>query len=210
MTRTVIYLSGPITGGDREQNFAQAAAIHRHLMQRGFAVINPMLTMKLPWAWEVEHMHWIEADLPIIERVDAVFRLPGQSVGADLEEAHANKCGVPVFRTVGDLLAWQTEREQPMNILQEADLLTAGDRQRDYDHPLPNHQRIARLWNAYLDCRREPEGRILPEDVATMMILLKIARHVFTRKRDNLVDICGYARCLERMADDTEVVAENP
>jgi hypothetical protein len=88
-----------------------------------------------------------------------------------------------------------------MNILEEAALLTAGDRQRDYDHPLPNHARIARLWNAYLASRRDPHGAISPEDVATMMILLKIARQVYTPKRDNLVDICGYARCLEMMIE---------
>jgi hypothetical protein len=97
-----------------------------------------------------------------------------------------------------------------MNVLQEADAITMGDRQRDYDHPLPNHQRIARLWNGYLDSRKDRESDLTPEDVATMMILLKIARQVYTPRRDNLVDICGYARCLERMADYTEAAAENP
>jgi hypothetical protein len=96
------------------------------------------------------------------------------------------------------------------SILDEAAALTAGDRQRHYDHPLRNHTRVARLWNAYLDCRREPYGKISPEDAAMMMILVKIARHVYSPKRDNLVDICGYARCLEQMADYTEAVAENP
>lgn len=91
-----------------------------------------------------------------------------------------------------------------MNILQEADQLTAGDRQRDYDSPLPNHKRIAALWNAYLSIRREPTGLVSPEDVAYMMILLKIARDVFTPKRDNLVDIGGYARCLEQMREEAK------
>jgi len=91
-----------------------------------------------------------------------------------------------------------------VNVLQEADQLTAGDRQRDYDHPLPNHTRIAALWNAYLGIRREPSGPVSAEDVATMMILLKVARDVFTPKYDNLVDICGYARCLERMREGRE------
>jgi hypothetical protein len=75
---------------------------------------------------------------------------------------------------------------------------------------MPNHQRIARLWNAYIANRKEPQSRLTPEDVARMMILLKIARDVFTPKRDNLVDICGYARCLERMMAYTEAAAENP
>lgn len=89
-------------------------------------------------------------------------------------------------------------------VLEEAARITSGPRQRDYDSPLPNHRRIACLWNSYLSIRKEPEGEIAPEDVATMMVLLKIARHVFTPRRDNIVDICGYARCLEQMAADRE------
>ena len=84
-------------------------------------------------------------------------------------------------------------------ILDEASRLTSGDRQRDYDHPLPNHTRIATMWNAYLACRKEPRGDVSPEDVAAMMIMLKIARDVYTPKRDNMTDVCGYARCIERM-----------
>ena len=97
----------------------------------------------------------------------------------------------------------------PLNVLQEADLLTAGDRQRDYDHPFANHQRIAALWNTYLECRKDPLAKLTPEDVATMMILLKIARQVFTPKRDNLTDICGYARCMERIQDYRDALVEN-
>lgn len=86
-----------------------------------------------------------------------------------------------------------------MNILQEADKLTMGDRQRDYDHPLPNFERIATLWNAYMQCRPfiETYSGFTADDVGAMMILMKLARDVKTPKRDNLTDICGYARCME-------------
>jgi hypothetical protein len=90
----------------------------------------------------------------------------------------------------------------PATVLEEASTLTSGPRQRDYDHPRPNHQRIAALWNAYRTIRKHPEADLDGEDVARMMILLKIARDVFTPKRDNLTDICGYARCLEKMRDE--------
>ena len=95
-----------------------------------------------------------------------------------------------------------------MTILDEAAAVTAGPRQRDYDHPLPNHRRIARLWNAFVQSRRDPAAEISPEDVAHMMILMmilvKIARDQFAPKRDNLIDIAGYARCLEQMREDGE------
>jgi hypothetical protein len=100
-----------------------------------------------------------------------------------------------------------TQNVTPLNkkatILDTAAMITAGDRQRDYDSPMPNHARIAKLWNSYLSIRKKGfSSDITPEDVATMMILLKIARQVFTPKTDNLVDICGYARCLEQIGEE--------
>lgn len=82
------------------------------------------------------------------------------------------------------------------SILDEAKRITSGDRRRDYDHPLRNHQRIADLWNAYLKLRKNPESPISPRDAATMMILVKIARAAHTPTRDSFVDIAGYARII--------------
>ena len=97
------------------------------------------------------------------------------------------------------------KRKRPLTVLEEAALLTEGVRQRDYDHPGPNHWRISRLWNAYLSIRKNPTDGISPLDVAWMMVLLKIARDVYTPKRDNLVDACGYVRCIERMMGSMKV-----
>lgn len=96
-TGIVVYLSGPITLGEPEHNFRQAANAQERLMRAGYSVINPMLTMAHPRDKQIPHALWIANDLPIIERCDAVIRLPGESVGAEAECAHAAKCGVPVF-----------------------------------------------------------------------------------------------------------------
>jgi Domain of unknown function (DUF6378) len=85
------------------------------------------------------------------------------------------------------------------SILEEAIRITTGDRRRDYDHALPNHQRIADLWNAYLNLRKDPKADISPLDVATMMILLKIARAAHSPTRDSYVDIAGYAKCCSQI-----------
>ena len=85
------------------------------------------------------------------------------------------------------------------SILQDAEKLTSGDRRRDYDAALPNHQRIAALWNAYLGIRKDPAGPLSPSDVATCMLLVKLARHAYAKKRDNLVDMAGYARCIAQI-----------
>jgi hypothetical protein len=67
-------------------------------------------------------------------------------------------------------------------------------RRRDYAHPLLNFLRIAIFWNAYLG-----DVRITPVDVAMLMNLMKIARHMQTPKEDNFVDLIGYTVCVEAM-----------
>lgn len=86
------------------------------------------------------------------------------------------------------------------SVLEEAQAVTSGDRRRDYDKATPNHERIAKLWNAYLEIRKEPDAQISALDVATMMVLLKVARNCHTPKRDNFVDMAGYARCSAQIA----------
>lgn len=89
--------------------------------------------------------------------------------------------------------------ESTKGILEEALECTSGDRRRDYDHAKPNHERIAALWNAYITIRKKPSEYLSASDVAAMMILLKLARHSHSPKRDNYTDIAGYARCLSQI-----------
>ena len=84
-----------------------------------------------------------------------------------------------------------TTREE---ILRSAAVMVTGERQDDYGTPENNFERIANLWNSYLD--RRLDGRISRVDVAAMMALLKIARIASGHgKRDNWVDLAGYAAC---------------
>lgn len=86
-----------------------------------------------------------------------------------------------------------------MSILSEADEIAGESRSRDYGHPLINHQRIADIWTVQLGAiLKRP---LLPREVALMMIGLKLAREVNSPKRDNLVDIAGYVKCID-MIDD--------
>lgn len=107
--RLRVYISGPITKGDRIANFAQACEAQTRLMQHGFAPLNPMLTMLHPAAWTIDHDQWIACDLPWVEAADAVLRLPGESTGADTECRHAMECGIPVARCVAALIAWRND-----------------------------------------------------------------------------------------------------
>lgn len=79
-------------------------------------------------------------------------------------------------------------------ILDAAKRCVCGDREQDYGSPEDSFGRVAALWNAYLGDRLA--AHILPEDVAAMLALLKIARIASGHaKEDNWVDLAGYAAC---------------
>ena len=82
-----------------------------------------------------------------------------------------------------------TGREQVIEATQRA---VMADRNADYAPPEENFQRIADLWNLYL----EGKGEVTPYDTAIMMVLVKVARiQASPHLLDHLVDIAGYAAC---------------
>ena len=73
-------------------------------------------------------------------------------------------------------------------ILSKAKSIINGERQGTYGDAEDSFQTIADMWSAYL------KTEILSEDVANMMILMKVARNSSgVYKDDNWIDICGYA-----------------
>ena len=83
-----------------------------------------------------------------------------------------------------------------MTILDEAKALVFGDRQHDYGHPRADFARTAAMWAAILDCD------VNPEQVAMCMICVKLSRERNAHKRDNAVDIAGYAQTLQMVAGE--------
>ena len=87
-------------------------------------------------------------------------------------------------------------------ILLEADDLVSTDRQSDYGAPEENFSDIAGLWSVYLG------HPVDVEQVAVMMVLLKLARSKNRYKRDNFVDAAGYIKIADHLAQMTEVYDE--
>jgi hypothetical protein len=90
-----------------------------------------------------------------------------------------------------------------MNILEEAEMIIYGDREKTYGHPAVNLERVALLWQAYLAAAVQDKEtfEFSAENVAWMMVLLKMARQINESKRDNLVDAAGYIALIERIED---------
>ena len=68
-----------------------------------------------------------------------------------------------------------------------------GKRHESYDAPERNFTRIADIWSAILNVH------ITPEQVALMMVGVKLAREAYSHQHDNLVDLIGYTLCLEEI-----------
>jgi hypothetical protein len=88
------------------------------------------------------------------------------------------------------------------SILTEANRLVHEDRSEAYDHPLDNFTRTAKLWQVLLE--DVLKGEITPEMVGLCMIGVKLAREVHLPKRDNRVDIAGYAEGVDWLIHERE------
>jgi hypothetical protein len=121
----------------------------------------------------------IDRDVAAIRTCKAIYMLRGwqSSKGANAEKALAEWMGLKVF--------YQDEED----ILEEALRITKGDRNASYGPPDQDFQRTASMWSAIKGVQFEAR------EVALFMVALKLSRETHQRKRDNWVDIAGYARC---------------
>ena len=202
MTKTKIYISGPITGmpDGNAKAFDEAEGF---LTSLGHKAINPRYLNQPGESWH----DCMKRDLSVMLACDELAVLPGweNSKGAALEVEIAHRLLMPVREVYsGSTILPPDERSTKATsvasetILAEAHRIVTGHRQDSYNHPLDNFTGIARLWSAHLN------ATVTAEDVALMMILLKIAREGFKHSRDNVVDIAGYAQCLDMVVEERE------
>lgn len=91
--------------------------------------------------------------------------------------------------------------EAPVTILQEAQSLVHGARNADYGHPADDFAAVAKAFNAYIEKKYNTVGPLEATDVPIFQMIVKIMREANKPKRDNLVDIAGYAATLEMVHD---------
>lgn len=132
----LIYLAGPIRPkGNQtlEGNIATAKSIALELWQAGYTVISPHANSDLPIALadkEVEASRWLEGDLEIIARCDAVVVLPDweQSEGTKGEIAFAEKRGIPITHYPDLPQIPPTELKRPQQVKGYMDIIMQGYR----------------------------------------------------------------------------------
>ena len=98
-------------------------------------------------------------------------------------------------QTVPDTL----QKVRRVSVLTEAQGLVHGDRNDQYGAPAEEYARTVGMVNAMLGAKlREP---LTPEDLAYIMVCLKLSRQINKPKRDSLVDAAGYCEVAQWIID---------
>lgn len=106
-----IYVAGPYSKGDVVLNIREAVQVGDALRLWGHVPFIPHMT----YAWHMivphEVEYWYEYDLQWLEKCDALYRIAGESLGADKEVARAKELGLPIFYNFTDLYEYLSENK---------------------------------------------------------------------------------------------------
>lgn len=212
--RRRIYLAGPMTGLP-DFNFPAFHAAAARLREAGWEVINP--AENFGGRTDLPRETYIRADVILLAQCDAVALLPGweESRGARLEYLLARELSMtaidtetleplknPPVTNIGLHQLVLVREVEAETVLDEAARLTSSERQGDYGDPSDDFYRTALMWTAILDGKLREDAEVEAADVPLCMIAVKLARQSHSHKRDNLVDIAGYARTAAMVAGE--------
>ena len=94
------------------------------------------------------------------------------------------------FKEVKDM-----DEENNKSILSEAEEIVNGSRQSDYGDARESFSRVATIASVMTG------KELAPEDCCAVLMAVKLVRESFKHKRDNLVDLCGYAELMNRLKE---------
>ena len=98
-----IYVAGPYTKGDVAINVRNAFEIAEELSKLGFAPFVPHYTHFWHMLFPHEYKFWLTLDKEFLACCDCLYRIEGDSTGADIEVEHAELLGIPVFYNFDEL-----------------------------------------------------------------------------------------------------------
>lgn len=201
-----IYISGPMTGYE-DHNFPAFHAAAEFFREAGWDVANP--AENFGGRTDLPREMYLRADMVMLAQCDAIALLPDweRSRGAVLEAVLAKELGLQFFDAWSGTQMEHAPRtscaaEPSASILDTARRITDGERRSHYGHPSEDFERAALMWTGILRPKLLSSQRITAMDIPLCMIAVKLAREVHSHKRDNLVDIAGYARTAAMVAGE--------
>jgi hypothetical protein len=103
-----IYVAGPFSGEELANTLAALEAGER-LEAIGCDAFVPHIFYWWNREYPKTYEHWLKKCLLWMRKCDAVYRLPGESRGADCEVAVASIYDIPVFRSEEEVRSWLTK-----------------------------------------------------------------------------------------------------
>lgn len=104
-----VYIAGPYTHPDPAINTRNAVLAAEEVVSIGLLPFVPHLTH----LWHLISPHdiefWYEYDLKWLQVCQVLWRLPGESKGADAEAEYAIQLGIPIVHSLGQLQMWGTK-----------------------------------------------------------------------------------------------------
>jgi len=110
MRKIKVYIAGPYTHGDVAVNVRNAIDAAEVLFSSGFVPYVPHLTHFWHMIHHRPYEDWLSLDNEWLPCCDCVFRLAGESSGADAETELAFKLGKLVFTSIEGLIHYYKER----------------------------------------------------------------------------------------------------
>jgi hypothetical protein len=105
--RKLVYVAGPYTRPDPVHNTHRVINAVDEMIDEGLVTpFAPHLTLLWHLVKPRELDFWYAYDLATLARCDALFRLDGESTGADREVAFAERSRIPVFHSKIELYDW--------------------------------------------------------------------------------------------------------
>jgi hypothetical protein len=197
--RNKIYLAGPMSGYP-EWNFPAFMAAEDYVRLLRVGVVNPARAFggKTDIDWHICLSLCVRR---LVRECDQIWMLPGwtKSRGAVIEHLVARGLGLEV-NYLDDA---EKSTEEIEGMFKEANNIVFGARENDYGHPIHDFTRQLNMARV--------AGIKMHDviDVPLFMMMVKISRHVNRPKRDNLVDLCGYAMTIRRVREKTDLIPRN-
>ena len=108
-----VYLAGPYTKPDPVVNTRVAILLGAHLRDAyGVRVFVPHFTHFEHLIDPKPYEHWLKIDLDWLPLCDVLYRMPGESSGADKEVTAAIKAGIPVVYDEDQFRAWLSDHKE--------------------------------------------------------------------------------------------------
>ena len=99
-----VYIASPYTNGDTAVNVKTQIDTFIDLLDNGYLPFAPLLTHFVHMAHPRPYDYWTAYDDEWLKMCDVLLRLPGKSEGADREVGLAKSLGIPVVRSLPELM----------------------------------------------------------------------------------------------------------